>query len=67
MVIHFSPGILAFTLETQTLITIGSNIIFEVKNLFRDIFAVTPFISQPLRFLAHHSLSQYHNWLLQQI
>ena len=41
--IHFSPGTLAFKLETETLTTNEYKVIFKVKNSFGDVFAVTPF------------------------
>jgi hypothetical protein len=41
--IHFSPGILAFALEKKTLTKDDYKAIFEVKNSFGDVFAVTPF------------------------
>ena len=43
--IIFSPGILAFTLETQKLTRIGYIAIFEVEISIGDVFAFTPFIN----------------------
>jgi hypothetical protein len=42
--IQFSPGILAFTLETQKLTRIEFIAIFEVEISIGDVFACTPFI-----------------------
>ena len=42
--IHFSPGILAFTLETQKLTRIEYIAIFEAEISIGDVFAFTPFI-----------------------
>jgi hypothetical protein len=41
--IHFSPGILAFVLETNKTTADECKAIFEVKNSFGDVFADTPF------------------------
>ena len=41
--IHFSPGILAFTLETQKLTRIEYIAIFEAEISIGDVFACTPF------------------------
>ena len=43
--IHFSPVILAFTLETQKLTRIEYIAIFEAEISIGDVFACTPFIS----------------------
>ena len=40
--IHFSPGILVFTLETLTLPPNVYIVIFEVKKSFGDVFGLTP-------------------------
>ena len=41
--IHFSPSILAFTLEIKKLTRIEFIAIFEVEISIGDVFAVTPF------------------------
>ena len=48
--IHLSPGLLAFTIEPTTLPTNVSIVIFEVKNSFGDVFAVTLFMKLNVSF-----------------
>jgi hypothetical protein len=43
--IHFSPGILAFTLDTQKLTRIEYIFIFQAEISIGDVFAYTPFMS----------------------
>ena len=45
LVIHFSPGILAFTLETQKFTRIQYMAIFEAEISIGDVFAFIPFNS----------------------
>jgi hypothetical protein len=46
--IHFSSGILAITLETKPMTRDEYEAMFEVKNSFGDVFAVTPFMQENL-------------------
>ena len=46
--IHFSPRMLAFTLETQNLPINVYIIVFEANKSFGDVFAVTPFNIEPI-------------------